>query len=386
MGALSGLRLIQLQDRPPTETASFLLAEMGMDVIRVEEPEAHASIGGGSPQSPEDGTSRAAYDAVGRNKRSIILNLRTDAGRQAFYRLAGTADVMLEGFRPGVTKRLGIDYETIHNLAPDLVYCSLTGFGQTGPYASIPVHDTEACAAGGATAANIDVDGNPTVHGVLLGDVGGALHAALAIVSALLHRGKTGQGQHIDVSMAASVMTFQMGTASAYLRGGRRRPTGRFRGALDLGAERCRDGKYLSCVNTEARLWELFCKAIGLPELISVRMSGPGWGDAIQKVRERLLTKTRDEWFTILREAGASVAPVLEIDEVLRDPQMIHRGMLLELEHPSLGKVHQPGFPIQFSETPPEFRKFAPQRGEDTEQVLADLGCTSQEINELMSR
>lgn len=374
MGALSGFRLIQLSDRPPQETATFLLADMGMDVIRVDQPTVHAHVARGASDGRE--TERdAAYNISGRNKRSMILDLRSQPGKEAFYRLARSGDAVLEGYRPGVAKRLGVDYETLRGINPRLVYCSLTGYGQTGPYSHLPAYETEITAAGGLTAQNVDIEGRPTAPGFLVGDGGGGLHAAFGILAALLFRERSGRGQYLDVGMQAALTTFQLGVASGFLRTGKfSRPT-----PLDLGAFRCKDGKYLSAGPTARDLWEILVDTIGLPELRAASMQDPSWPSVVQKIQERLLTRTRDEWFALLKEAGTAVAPALEMEELLRDPQMLHRGMVRELQHPTLGKVTQVGFPIQFSETPAEFRRFAPQRGQDTEEVLAELGYSAAE-------
>jgi crotonobetainyl-CoA:carnitine CoA-transferase CaiB-like acyl-CoA transferase len=377
MGALSGFRLIQLRETTPIATAASLLADLGMDVIHLAQPDVARSERG----TVED----AAYDVRGRNKRSIMLDLRSEAGRNAFYRLARTADVVLESNRPGATKRLGIDYETVRAIAPGIVYCSISGHGQTGPYANMFAYDPEACAAGGATATNVDDNGQVVPFGVLLGDGSAALHAAFAIEAALLHRERTGQGQYIDVSMTACMLTYQQSYAAEYLR------TGYFhRENLALASLfRCQDDRYISSTNPTPDRWAIFCRAIGLPELED-RPSYPGWSDlawrseVLGPIRQRFLTKPGDEWLSILREAGCAVALVMDMDEVFHDPQILHRGLVLELQHPTLGLVRQPGFPIQFSETPAEVRRFSPQAGGDTEEILRELGCTSDEIAEVM--
>jgi crotonobetainyl-CoA:carnitine CoA-transferase CaiB-like acyl-CoA transferase len=210
---------------------------------------------------------------------------------------------------------------------------------------------------------------------VLIGDIGGALHAAFSIVSALLHREQSGRGQYIDVSMMSSMMLFHMDVASRFLRTGKAlRPT-----PLDLGAFRCKDGKYLACAATEARLWEIFMRTIGLPELVTAKMGDEHWPETMRQIEERMLTRTRDEWFAILKEAGTSAAPVLELDEVFEDPHAISRGVVMDLEHPTVGAVRQPSFPVILSDTPAEFRSFAPLRGQHTDEVLAELGYTAEE-------
>jgi crotonobetainyl-CoA:carnitine CoA-transferase CaiB-like acyl-CoA transferase len=372
MTALNGFRMLTMQNFPPVATAGYLLAEMGMDVIDIEAPNPARSIGAGRAGTAPD-PRELAFNILGRNKRSIVLDLKSEDGRETFMRLAETADVILEGFRPGTVQRLGIDYESVRARAPGIVYCSLSGVGQTGPYADIPFHDTEACAAGGATAPNIDADGTPVALGVLLGDAGGGLHAVGAILAALLHRERGGPGQFLDVSMTASMMTFQLGVVGRMLQTGNlERPW-----PLDLGVLRCGDGKYIAAANTGSHLWERFCRTLELPELLEVRPNGPDWPDAMQRIQDRLATKTRDEWFRILHEAGASVAPVQDASEVMEDPQAWHFGAVIELTHPELGTVSQPGFPVRFSETPPAFRKFASAAGADTAAVIDELGTAA---------
>lgn len=376
MGTLTGYRLIQLSALPPQETASYLLAEMGMDVIRVDAPRPPENLSG---VHADDLDRESAYNLAGRNKRSIILDLRSESGREAFYRLAATGDALLEGYRPGVVRRLRVDYETLREVNPRLVYCSLTGYGQTGPYAGLPAYETEISASGGITAQNVDLEGRAVAPGFLIGDGGGALHAALAIVAALLHRERSRRGQYIDVSMQASLSTFQLGVLSNYLKTGRfQRPV-----PFDMGAYRCKDGKYLSAGPTARDLWELLVNAIGLPELRNATMADPNWPFVVQQIQERLLTRTRDDWVALLKEAGTAAMPALSVEELLRDPQMLHRGMVREVEHPKLGRVRQTGFPVQFSETPAEFRRFAPRPGEHTDEVLTELGYTPEERRKL---
>jgi formyl-CoA transferase/CoA:oxalate CoA-transferase len=378
MGALSGFRLLQLRETTPIAVTGFLLAELGMDVIHVTQPEAETGRGRGTPDD-------TAYDVLGRNKRSVRLDLRSEAGCQAFYRLVRTADVVLESNRPGATKRLGIDYDTLKALAPGIVYCSISGHGQTGPYADLFAYDPEACAVGGATATNVDDQGQPVAFGILFGDASGALHAALAIQTALLHRQRTGQGQYIDVSMAACMLTYQLSYAAEYLRSGYFHHDNLAMASLF----RCQDGTYLSSTNPTPARWARFCEAIGLPEL-GGRPSYPGWSDeswrrdVLGPIRDRFLTRTRDEWFTVLRAAGCAVAPVLDMNQLFHNPQILHRGLLWELPHPTLGVVRQPGFPIEFSKTPAEFRGFASSPGHDTEAVLREAGCSQEEISEVM--
>ena len=345
MGALDGYRALCLQNMPPVASAGYLLAEMGMDVIEVEAPNPnHPIAAGGNEPDPR----ATAFNVMSRNKRSIALDLRSESGHSAFLGLAKSSDVIIEGFRPGAASRLGISYDAVKVVAPSIIYCSISGFGQTGPYADIPAHDTEACAAGGAVSQNVDSDGTPVVFGVFLADTSGGLHAVSSILAALLHREKSGVGQYLDVSMTASVMTFQLLAAGRALESGvtpRAWP-------LDLGVFKCADGRYVSAMNSGPHLWRNFCAAMELPQLVDVVPNGPQWQATLTTIRERFMMKSRDEWFVILHAAGASVAPVLEIAEVADDPQALHFGAMQDVEHPVLGTIRHPGFPVRFSLRP----------------------------------
>lgn len=387
MPLLSRYRMLDLSRLMAGPYAAHLLADMGMEVIKVEEPEPRYGMARDSltPYLPTpDGERRAsAFNILGRNKRSIALDLLRPELRprsqEVFYRLAERADVVIEGYRPGVLTWMGIDYETLSRINPRIIVCSLSGYGQDGPYARLPGHGGQFAAVGGVVRTN--------EHGEPEDGTGGAagfvngLFAANAILGALLERDETGEGQHVDVSMLGALMSLTMRDSVLYARDGRL-PTPRTREpASSLGYLRCKDGKYISTANTETVFWEHFCTLIDRPQYIPLRGgSGPEYARLVEDVQAIFLAKTRDEWLPLLWAADTCAAPVNSIAEALADPQVRHIGMAWELEHPTEGHVVQLGSPARFSRTPVAFSRFAPILGEHTREVLDEAGFDAADI------
>ncbi len=381
---LERYRMLDLSRLLPGPFCSHVLADMGMEVIKVEEPELRGGMGRDimSPRSPDPAQEKeyAAYNSLARNKKSIVLNLKATEAREVFFRLAGTADVLLEAFRPGTARRLGIDYATLAALNPRLVYCSLSGFGQTGPYSQLPAHDINYISLAGALGLSRDGTGRPVRPGFALADVGGGLHATIAILVALLAREATGRGQAIDISLTDSVLSFLIGHTAALFSAGRKPAAP----GQTLGTLQAQDGKYLSTGNAETYFWERFCRAIGKEELIPLhRAEGATMERVVAQVQEVMATKPRDEWVRLLREADTCAAPVYDLDEVFEDPQIKARDMVVELAHPEWGAVRQVGIPFKLSDTPGAVRTFAPLAGEHTVEILESLGYGAQEMARL---
>ena len=390
MGVLEGIKIIELARVAPGEFCTMMLADMGADVLKIETPE---------PTAPGDAEAarRAAFAFVNRNKRSLALNLKSPDGQTIFKTLAAGADVIVEGFRPGVMKRLGGDYETIRALNPRIVYCSLSGFGQDGPYRSYPAHDMNYLSLAGMLGLIGEPDRKPAIPLNVVADYGGAsLHGALGIVLALYGREKTGRGQHVDVSYLDTTLNLLAAT-----------PNMRFffsdgmaprRGAGFLGGSypyyaiyETRDGKLLTIGCTEPWLWENFCKAIGRPDLGRfarkpdqfVRRANAEEDAARRDVEAIIRTRDRDDWYDLLVKADVCVGKVYDVEEMARDPQVNHRQMIVDIEHPVHGKVRQFGIAIKMSETPGAIRRAAPLSGEHTDGVLKDLGMSAAEIERL---
>jgi len=373
--ALEGIKVLDLSRTVPGPFCTMVLADMGADVIKIEDPRYQMGM-------LPDQEKQAAYDFLSRNKKSIALDLKTAEARGIFHKLATNADVVMEAFRPGVAKKLGVDYKTISKLNPRIVYCSLTGFGQDGPYRDLPGHDPNYTSIGGAVGLTGDEKGDPVVIRAALGDIGSALHAVIGILCALMARDKTGRGQYIDISMTDSVLSFLTISLLRYFRDdfipkrGWPSPT--------INVWKTKDGKFVSTGLIEPYFWERFCRALGREDLIPhQRAKGKKLQEVHSAIRETFLTKTRDEWFQIMRDADTCVSPVLELDEVVNDPQLLSRDMFPEFDHPAEGKVRQLGMAIKLSETPAKFRSFAPIIGQHTDEILQGLGYSEQQIEEM---
>jgi crotonobetainyl-CoA:carnitine CoA-transferase CaiB-like acyl-CoA transferase len=389
MGVLDGLKVLEMARVAPAEMPGMFLADMGAQVLKIETP----------PDEPENAEwrRRAAFVYVNRNKRSLALNMKAADGQAIFTRLASTADVLIEGFRPGVMKRLGADYETLKASNPRLIYCSLSGFGQNGPYRDYPAHDGNYLSLAGVLGLIGESDRKPVFPLNLVADYAGAsMHGALGIMLALFARERTGVGQHVDVSYLDTSVALLAAT-----------PNMRFfwsdgwapkRGEGFLGGSypyyavyETKDGKLLTIGCTEPWLWANFCKAIERPEFAKfarqpdqlVRAANAEEERCRKEIEAIIRTRTRDEWYDFLAKADVCVGKVYDPEEMVRDPQVQARDMVVEIRDPRHGTVTQFGQPIKLSETPGSIRTAAPYTGEHTDQVLGELGMSHAEIASL---
>lgn len=382
MQCLEGTLVLDLCRRNPGAYSAMLLADFGANVIKIDPPA--GKIQGRKRPIPEE--KFAAFNALDRNKRSITLNLKKPGAREILLRLVEKADVLMEGFRPGVMDRLGIGYLALSKANPRLVYCSLSGFGSDGPYAQVPAHDINFVALGGALSLIGEKDGQPYCPSNIVGDFGGAaMHGALGITLALLARERTGRGQLVDISYLDSVISQLAPTFSNYFASGEIPKRGR---TITTGAApwsqvlRCKDGEYFTIGAAEPHLWANLCRALGRKDLIAEHepASEDRANRVIEELRNIFITRTRDEWFALLGDKNACVGPVYDIEEVCRDPQVLHRQMITEIDHPVLGRVKQLGVPIKLSHTPGSIRSLGVPTGQDTADVLQELGYTEYEI------
>ncbi len=385
--ALEDIRVLELSRYAPASFCTMMLADLGAQVLKVEAlPDAGLPAGGSGVSFWDEGAEeKAAYQAINRNKKSIGLNLKSKEAHQIFLRLAEGADVIIEALRPGVVKRLGIDYETMSKVNPEVVYCSVTGYGQDGPYRDMPGHDLNYISIAGVLDLTGQPDSRPVIPPNLMADyAGGSLHAAIGILVALMARQKTGRGQFVDISMTDGVLSMMARMISRYYGEGvvpRRGEEGLLGALPEYNAYETKDRKYVSVACSEPRFWANLCREVGREDFIPFQHAG---GDKREELfsylRKVFLTRTRDEWFEQLRGKDIPVAKVYSLDEALIDPQLLHRQMVLELEHPTLGKVKQVGIAIKLSDTPGRVRDFAPVLGQHTDEVLADLGYDKSEI------
>ena len=375
-GPLEGIRIISMAEQYPGPYCTLLLADMGADVILVERPQ------GGDPARGPAGISDF-FAALARNKRSVTVDLKKEAGREVVRRLAADADAFVEGFRPGVARRLGVGYEDLRRVNPRLVYASISGFGQTGPYRDRPAHDLSYQAMAGLLYNLIpggNFEGRPAVA---IGDLSSGMFSALAIVAALTARQRTGQGQYIDVSMTDGLLSWMTTALASQLnRGGWGDPIG---GEPAYGVFRCADGRFLTLsIAFEDHFWRNLCGALGRPDLAGLgglerRRRRQELAGIIQDI---IATRPRDEWVDLLVRADVACGPVSTLEEVAADPHFRERGMFLEWEGPGEHRWLV-NHPLKFSETPASVRRPAPRLGEHTEEVLTEIGYSRQEVARL---
>ena len=386
---LDGIRVVDLSRLAPGPYASMLLGDLGADVLLVEAP-SDAFARSGAALDEEAMKRRRAHNPLARNKRSIVVNLREEDGRRIVHDLAQDADVFLEGFRPGVVDRLGVGYETISTTNPRIVYCSLSGYGQTGPYSHMVGHDINYISVGGALSM-IGLPGSkPAVPYNTIADfAGGGLMSAFAILAALVSRQSNGLGQYLDMSMSDNVLYLRASQTGGVLAGGAppaRGARGLGGGSPHYGAYECADGKYLSLGSLEPHFWANLCDVSGRPDMLAHEYDASKHDEFAQYLAAMFKTKTRDEWFERLRDVELCVAPVLDVAEALADPHQRARGMVVEVDDPDLGRVSQVGIGPKFSETPGAVRTTAPHAGQHTREVLRALGYDAERVADLLAR
>ncbi len=397
-GPLEGIRIIDLTRILSGPFCTMLMADLGADVIKVEQPVTGDPARGNGPflspsETTEDSNQYSTYFmSINRGKRSIAIDLSKSDGREILLQLIDSADVLIENFRPGTIERLGLGYETVKARNPKIIMASISGFGQTGPYAHRPALDVIVQGMGGMLSITGEPGRGPVRPGASIGDITAALFTTIAIESALLERNQSNEGQYIDVSMLDCQVSIMENAFMRYFalgqipeRIGTRHPS-----STPFQAFETSDGHVVVAImGGSTDQWPLFCAAIDRVDLIDDQRYLTGWGrtqnydELIPIIEQAMRAKTTIEWVEILSEMGVPVGPVQNIEQVANDPQVNHRDMFISMDHPSIGPVKFTGNPLKFSRTPVVPEKFPPQLGEDTTQVLQAIGFTENQIFEL---
>jgi crotonobetainyl-CoA:carnitine CoA-transferase CaiB-like acyl-CoA transferase len=386
MTLLSGIRVLDLSLQLPGPFCTMMMADYGADVVKIDEPSPRVR----NPFAAEEPGMGSVERYLNRGKKSLTLNLKSDEGKGIFRELAASADVVVEGFRPGVVQRLGVDYETLSAANPRLVYCSISGYGQTGPMRDVPGHDVNYLSYAGVLGLCGRKGDDPTLLPVQLGDVfGGSMMALSGILMALLGRERTGKGGRVDVSMTDGAMASLALPAAAWLGGGMPQE----RGSLPLTGMfpcyevyRCADGGFLSVGALEAWFWKALTSALGREDLAGMQYATGAEGEGVkEKLRAVFLTLPRDEWVKRLAGIDACISPVLDLPEALLHPNTASRRMVVDVESPLGGTDRQLGMPIKIDGVPEAPRR-APLLGEHDDEILAGLGYTAEGIAGLRAK
>jgi crotonobetainyl-CoA:carnitine CoA-transferase CaiB-like acyl-CoA transferase len=378
--ALERIKVLDLSRYAPGPYCTMILGDLGADIIKIEDKGSELVV----PEFPAPGS---PFEPLNRNKRSVVLNLKTEEARQVFYKLVEKVDVVVEGFRPGVTQRLGLDYETLKKINTCLVYCSITGYGQDGPYRDLVGHDLNYIAQGGILGVMSRPD---VIPGNVLGDLAaGGMQAAIGILAALVARIMTNKGQYVDIAMTDGIVSLLSLYIGKYLETGsmpKHEERATVGGTAYYNVYKTKDNKFITIASGEPRFFANLCKALGCEQFIPYQMDTGKTTEIREFFTRTFLTKTRDEWFDILSRSDTAVGKALAIDELISDPQVLHRQMIVELDHHASGKIKQVGIPIKLSDTPGQIRNFGSRPGEDTAEVLKNLGYSEEEVRGLVDK
>ena len=389
-GPLSGMVILDLTQILAGPMCTMVLADMGADVIKVEKPNGGDDNRRMGPPFIKDWS--AGFMAVNRNKRSLALDLRSEAGRGVFRRLVEEADAVVENFRPGVMERLGLGYEQLAAIKSNLVYCTISGFGSTGPARNRGGFDLVAQGVSGLMSITGHPNSPPAKVGVPITDLTAGLFAANGIMAACIHALKTGQGQMVDTSLMEAGVAYTVWESSVYFAEGEiPGPLGSaHRVSAPYQALRTKDG-YLNLGAATQPTWEQLCRAIGREDLMEDERFRAPWDRKAREeelaalLEETFSTQSTSHWLELLDAAGVVAGPIYNMEQVYQDPQVLARDMLVDTEDPELGTIRNIGVPVKLSATPGSIRRRAPALGEHSAEILMEHGFTESEVDGLLA-
>lgn len=387
MKTLEGLKILDFTTLLPGPYATLMLGDMGAEIIKISSPD-KADIVADYPPYTEKENLSANQAWLGRTKKNLFLNLKTKEGVEIVKQLVKEYDIVIEQFRPGVMKKLGLDYEELKKINSRLIYCSLTGYGQTGMMRDRAGHDINYLARSGNMSYSGRKDGGPVLTNMQIADIGvGSLHSVIGILSAVYHRSLSGEGQYIDISMFDGLLPFHAMDGAAFLLNGvePNREETRLNGGSAYDFYETKDGRYISVGSLEPKFWAGFCNAIGAPHLIADEVMPENIGELKREIREIFLTKDLKEWIEIFKDKDVCVEPVQNLREVfLEDEHVKERELVIEVPiMKSEKKIKQMATPIKFSKTPIEYKESGYPLGYHTVEILESLGYSQEEIKKL---
>lgn len=386
-GPLKGIRILDLTRLLPGPLGSQMLGDLGAEVIKIEDPKA-PDYSRFFP--PHQGSLSLMYLAVNRSKKCVSLDLKSEEGKAIFYKLAESADIVLDSFRPGVLEKMGLDYQTVSKINPKIIYVAITGYGHTGSYMQKAGHDLNYIGYAGLLGLTGTKE-HPVMPAPQIADIaGGSYPMVIACLSAIIARGSTGKGQFVDVAMtdaAIPLISFllfeQMNTGKTFKRGEPMLSGG----MANYNIYACKDGGFMAMGALEPKFWQEFCKAIGQLDWIPRMLPDPKLvADLKVDLSDLFLTKTKAEWTLFAENYDFCLSPILDLDEISENKHLQEREMFIEMEHPDYGKIKSINQPIKFSETPTKPIIAPSLMGEHTMEVLKEVGYSDDEIQLLKSK